>query len=1372
MKRSFLIPGLILLMALPSAAQEIPVRFQHLTINDGLPENSVRSILQDHLGFLWFGTQNGVARYDGTHMDIFLPDPDDPHSLDRRFVLAMDEDPDGRIWMGSYAGGVSVFDPSTEQFRNFDAEGDSLPGPGISTIRALDDGVWFSTGGQDLYRYVDDRFERVVVPPFQHAGTQGLTGLEISDREIWVGSAQSGVAILDRASGSWTHLRHDPADPESLPNDFITFIQRDSQGRVWVGSRNGLALHKGGGRFATFRPRPADGPSEPNYMVCVTEDAAGHFWVGAAIGLYRFEPDSGRFTQFTHDPEQPESPVRGPVLSILCDRSGIIWAGSWHTGLNKYDPGSAKFEVYLHDPGRPGSLDDDAIGSVYEARDGTLWVGTGSRSPGGTQGGLNWRAPGTTEFSHLPLPSAQGRQVRTISILLEDPRGALWVGTNGGLWQVDAQRTALIRPAGFADVPTGLRDGMIMDLVVDHGGRIWVASWMGGLHRYDPLTGGWRSYYPDPADDLSLASGDLSTLGVDEAGRLWVGTDSGFLQIYDPDDDAFASMVPLAGTLESVFHLTPSRGGLMLVCSGAGIHLSGPEQVHRSYTTRDGLPSDYAGRAIQDQQQNIWASTGLGLVRIDFETGDVSVFDQRDGLPRNEIHFAVCRTAEGRLFFGGHHGLVSFQPEAIRASAYVPPVYLTDVRINDQSLRVGADSPLTQALVTTERLELGPDQNDISLTFAALDFAHPERNRYRFRLDPLDEDWRQPTDMNSAHYTNLNPGTFVFSVQGTNRDGVWNETPTVLTIRIAPPWYRTVWAQILYAVIIVLVVVTIYRQLILRERMRLALEMERAEASHLQSLDHLKSRFFANISHEFRTPLTLLMSPLQRLQEDPTSGSPELFTTMARNARRLGRLIDQLLDLSRLEADRMPSQWKQGDWCQYLRALVSSFETLAEQRGIVLTANWPRQPGPAWHDTDLLDKVLVNLLSNALKFTPGGGEVTLTVEVNGAPRPHPWPGQGEETKTSGEARLLSLTVLNTGSHINPEDLDSVFDRFHQTLETTDYGDLGSGIGLALVKELTDWCGGDISVASDPQLGTSFTVVLPLFTTTPPDHQVKERFTPAVDLADQDPLDEAREEIEDPDELTESGLPAVLLVEDNADLRTYVRDELGDEFQVLVAANGNAGLDLARTEIPDLILSDVMMPGLNGLDLCEKLKADDLTNHIPVILLTAKAGPRSRKEGLQSGADDYVAKPFDVEELRIRIRNLLEQRQLLAERYAQLEVARPGRAANPVLSADDRFLQKTREIIAEHLEDPDFRVEGLCKEVGMSRTQLHRKFKAVAGRSAGEFIRVERLNRAAEMLGDGESNVTEVAYSVGYRSLSQFAKAFREQFGMAPSDFEA
>ena len=1362
----------IIVISLAGYSSAGPIRFEHLTVNDGLPENSIRAIIQDQEGFLWFGTQNGVARYDGAGMEVHLPNPDDPGSIDIRFVLSMAEDDTGSIWMGSFSAGISLYDPVLERFTNFPS-GEGYPGPGITTIRPAADGVWITTATNALFRAVGHQLEQITVVPLQPVLGLGLTGLDVTPREVWVGSTQNGLAHLDRSTSTWRIMRNDPDDPESLPSDFITFVHRDRQGRVWVGSRAGLALHKGDGRFTIFKPRPDLGAVEANYLVCITEDPSGRLWIGAASGLYLFDPDTGTFVHHVHDPDKPDSPVLGPVLSIHCDRSGIIWAGSWHTGLNKYDPGSSKFEVLLHDPSDPHSLDESAIGSVFEDSRGTLWVGTGPRTPTGRGGALNRRRPGQYGFDRIHFPGNNEARVRTVYRIIEDRQGDLLLGTNLGLWQYEEGRGTIIRPDFLATAPAAVINGRILDMGIDGAGRIWVTVWLVGVHRYDPLTSVWKSFRADPADPASLMDDGLSTVCLDESGQFWLGSDKAGLQVFDPATDSFLTVPGLEGEMASVGAIVPAGEGRVLVSTGAGILLCEPSGIVQTFTTRTGLPSDYAGQIILDLNKDLWVSTGLGLARTDLEGGPVTVFDERDGLPRNELYFASHISGSGQIFFGGHSGLVSFHPDSLQRKEFVPPVHITGISLHDERLAVGPDSPLQRSLRVTETLNLDPLQNDISLTFASLDYAHPERNRYRYRLEPHDGDWREATELNAAHYTNLDPGTYRFSVMGSNSDGLWNETPTTLRIVIAPPWYKTKWANAVFGLALLLLVIGIYRQLLNRERMRMDLVIERAEASHLHELDQLKSRFFANISHEFRTPLTLLSSPLRKLQEDPSTGTPELFGTMARNARRLGRLIDQLLDLSRLEADSMPTHWRHGDWVQFLKAMATSFGTLADQQNILLESNWPEENPPAWYIPDLLDKVVVNLLSNALKFTPSGGEVILAVSVAGKPRPHPWPGSTGEQGEMPDADMITVMVRNTGSHIPPDDLEFVFDRFHQVVEQSDFSDLGSGIGLALVKELTEWCGGQVGVTSDLQTGTTFTVTLPVYLSAPQGAlapEAAEAITPSTDPSRE--LEAPETDGDEIEEGIESTLPSILIVEDNADLRHYVRDELSDEFQVLVAANGKSGLELARREIPDLVLSDVMMPVMDGLELCRQLKADDLTNHIPVILLTAKAEASSRKEGLQTGADDYVAKPFDVEELRIRIQNLIEQRRLLAERYNQLEVARPGRAPNPVPSADDRFLARARDIIADHYEDPDFRVDGLCREIGMSRTQLHRKLKAVSGRSAGDFLRTERLNKAAEMLATGEKNVTEVAYSVGYRSLSQFAKAFREQFGMAPSDFEA
>lgn len=1361
-----------------TTASAMPPRFQHLTTDDGLPENSVRSILQDHLGFLWFGTHNGLARYDGYGMEVFLPSPTDSSSIFPRFLVALAEDDTGMIWIGSFSNGLSRYDRDRNRFTNFRTDPTrpgALPGAQVVDICPADDGLWLALGDAGLVRFDGSSFlrEPIRLPdgPSDLDAYPPLSALLITETQIWVGMEQGGVAIRNRTGGNWRLLRQDPDDERSLPSDWITDILRDEGGRTWVATRAGLALYRGDDDFEVFQPVVADGTlQEENYLVVMDSDSQGDLWIGSAVGLYHFDPRSGVFTLHAHDPKRPTSPVLGPALSVLVDRSGMVWAGSWHTGLNKYDPWSQKFEVFLHDPDEPGSLDDDAVVSLYEDRKGVLWVGTGSLSSGGTYGGLNRLAPGSDRFTHIPLPEDQRQSVRRFNAIAEDRNGRLWLGSNRGVWRLDDQRSRIIRPPELDPDIEPLRISSVISLLLDGYDRLWVATWGHGLHRWDPSTGGWTSYWHDPRDSTSLGSNELTALCLDDLGRVWLGTEPTGLHLYDPESDSFRRFAQAQSGAETIISIAPATQGRIWAGTSAGVLLMSEENgIEWSFTSNDGLPSDFLGRLQVYDEDKMWISTARGLVHLDRSTGEFAVFDRRDGLPSNELYFASILRSDGTMMFGGHHGMIAFDPRNVLRNPFLAPVLLVDLKVDDQTLPIGGDSPLQQSLQLTSEVVLKHDQNNLAITYSSLHFAHPERNQYRFRLSPEDEDWRTSDKSRTAHYTNLDPGSYRFEVAASNSDGIWNPEPTVLTIIIKPPWWRTRWATVGYGLLIGLVTLAIYRQIVVRERIKAKLEIKRIETRQLQELDRLKSRFFANISHEVKTPLTLLKAGAQRLWEDSSDPDDELHAMMIRNSDRLGQLIEQLLDLSRLESGHLPVRWQHGNWCAYMRDLVSSHEILATTGGIELTTVWPPNPTDAWFDPDILEKVAGNLLANALKFTPPGGTIGVVARSESNVEQRPVPGSRvtvDESAPLLPAIVLDLEVRNTGSYIPPEQLNLIFDRFHQ-IAGPDGGDgRGTGIGLSLVQELVEWYGGSIAAESDEKTGTAFKLSIPLFQEAPRG-------------VDQDPQDNTETEVElhllsedDPEPVAAEpgrGRLRILVVEDHPDLRAFIRRELQSEYELLEAPDGLIGLDLARSEIPDLVLTDIMMPQLDGYELCRRLKTDERTNHIPVVMLTAKSDSESRLAGLEIGADDYLTKPFDVVELKARVSNLLEQRRLLTERLARWALD-PNRQPEPVESADELFLDRAKAVMMANLEDSEFRVDDLCQALAMSRTQLHRKLKAIAGQSTGEFMRTLRLLRAAELLSGHGGNVTEVAYRVGFKSLSHFAKAFREQFGVPPSEY--
>ncbi|MBD3222161.1 response regulator, partial [bacterium] len=1122
--------------------------------------------------------------------------------------------------------------------------------------------------------------------------------------------------------------------------------------------------------FQNHVPRP-DGQTMHNYCLDAAPDGEGGLWVGSAAGLYHLDPASGSFDLYAHDPADPRSPVKGPVISVCRDRAGVIWAGSWHAGLNKLDPVAQKFRYLDHDPATRGSLDDDAVSAVLEAADGTLWVGTGSMATGGSVGALDELPPGATEFEHYRFPELENRSVRTVQALSEGPDGQLWLGTNLGLWRLDRDAGRPVREHRDPSQEDGIADIPVRSLHHDAAGNLWVGAIGGGLYRIAP--GGVRV---DRFRTGEVGAGQANPLATpvviheDRARRLWVGTDAQGLYRFDPAAGSLERFFDPRIGLASVIDIHEDGQGRLWLGTYSGLLRfdTGSSEVVQSVGTDEGLPHGLVAAILEDDEGRLWLSTGRGIARFDPRTGHVQAFDTGDGLPSNEPAFAHERRRDGTLIFGNAGGLIPFQPRSIRLRTDDPRVALTGLRLGGETASPGRSDFLDTAAPYLETLVLPHDRNDLEISFATLHFAHPWRHRYRYRLVGDQEAWRDAGRRHAATYTNLAPGRYRFEVQGTNGDGVWSTAGAALDLVIRPPWWQTTWARALWVGLLALAALIVYRQVVQRERMRAALALERSEAQKLQELDRFKSRFFANITHEFRTPLTLLRGPVQRLQTDPASGDSELFTMMARNTERLGQLIDQLLDLSRLDARSLPLRFDRADCVGFVRDLAASFTSLADARNVRFATDLPDGPIPCWFDQDLVEKVIGNLLTNALKFTPAGESVRLDLRVGEDVAERVVPGTGsartESSDRSVPARDLRLNVSNTGSFIPSGELDRIFERFYQLASDPAPGDAarpaGSGIGLALVRELVEWHGGSITAESDPRTGTVFRVSLPIFLERPIDGGET-----GADAAEEAPGSGAAER---PDAGPDA--PVVLVVEDSADLRTYLARELSPTFRVLVAEDGAAGLALALAEIPDLVVSDVMMPEMDGFELCQALREDERTCHVPIILLTALAEAEKRREGLRHGADAYLAKPFDVEELVIRIENLVTQRRRLAAIYAG-RVANLAPAAMPVISADDRFLQRAREAVEKHLDDEDLQIEDLCREVGLSRSQFHRKLKALTGQSATAFVRAHRLQRAADLLADGYGNVTEVAYAVGFQGLSYFARCFREQYGVSPSEYQ-
>jgi signal transduction histidine kinase len=774
----------------------------------------------------------------------------------------------------------------------------------------------------------------------------------------------------------------------------------------------------------------------------------------------------------------------------------------------------------------------------------------------------------------------------------------------------------------------------------------------------------------------------------------------------------------------------------------------------------------------------------------------IKIFGVNDGVPFSNISYkGLYQSDDGRIFVGGargtKNGFFVFHPDSIYENTRVPQVVITDFKVRNSGYNL--DSNITEK----KRIILGHKEDFFSFEFTSLDFVDPDKNQHAYYLEGLEDDWIYCNNQRQANYTAVPPGDYTFRVKGSNNDGYWNESGASLHLTILPPPWKTWWAYLSYGIIASFIFYVIIRYYLRRQQLLHSLELKQVQTEKLEELDEMKSRFFANISHEFRTPLTLILGPLQglisRISDKETKSE---LTLMQRNAIRLQSLINQLLSLSRLESGKMKLQAREENIVTLVRQYIQSFESYAKQKKIDLIFDTEKEEVQLWVDKEKMEKVLYNLLSNAFKYTPEGGRIAVSImglkssvvgrqsSVKSVKSTEDWRLKTEDLA----ANSMVISISDTGSGIAPDHLAHIFDRFYQAEDSYNKDQEGTGIGLALAKELVELHHGEIRVESEVGKGTTFWIFLPIGEEHLKEEEKRRRGEEEMDISQQSTVssqqsrqmeleneDMKSSTIHHPSSTIHESAPLLLIVEDNRDLRQYIHGFLAADYEIIEGGDGESGFRMALEAIPDLIISDVMMPVMDGYELCQKIKTDEKTSHIPVILLTARADMESKIEGLETGADDFISKPFDAEELLVRIRNLIEQRRRLKERF-MANVEKIGfeellkLPSTGIQSMDQQFIEKAFAIVQEELSNPDFSVTAFTDKMNMSRMQLHRKLVALTGHPANVFIRSIRLKKAAALLVNKSGNVTEIAYDVGFNNLSYFARCFKVQYGMSPSDF--
>jgi len=1413
------------------------ITFKRLTGEQFTGSGAVYCVLQDKTGYLWIGTDYGLYRYDGRDFRTFRHDPDNPNSISDNTVWSIYEDHQGYLWIGTGNGGLNRFDPADEKFRYWLASADRDPiGTGLSdnSITCIQEDssgyFWIGTYRGGINRF--DPLKKEFNHWFRNKGEPStldafyVTSLHLdTQNQLWIGTYE-GLSRINLNSDtirfhSW---KHDGKNPNSLNNNIIWNIfesKQDSGRGLWIGTFGSLDyFDKTSGKFShhiPFKNEPDPFSRSVGSISELKDNNRRLFWVASYNGLLRFDPAAGTFERWQQRENDQASLSNNQITYLYSDRSGVLWIAT-NNGLNFYSQQWNKFKIWSFDTtgSHTSRIINKEVTALCPDQDGLLWVGTTS--------GLYYLKKESNKNILRKYPQLSSEYIWSLA---PGKTGELWIGTYGnGLFRLQINLNQVRHWVSETGKKNSPGNNYIRALYQDHQGYLWIGLWGRGLNRFNPTMGEWRSYVYSRDDPNSLSYNDVWAIHEDHHGQLWIGTKGGGLNLFDRETEKFYHWQSTGNSQAKLSHngilsiteMDPditgsdsnfsklwigSENGLIYFTypfSKGGSPIPGQAKI-TTFSEKDGLPSSMIKSTTLDNLGNLWLSTNLGLMKCAMDsllsysfsknssnTPKQLSFDfytMKDGLPSEDFSIqAVAKSTAGELFWGTKNGLISYYPDQVQKTNTIPPIVITEIQVMNKPILAQSYLSLSKSENSGNRLKLSHKQNIISFRFASMDFTAPQECLYSYILEGFDRGWISSGRRRFVSYTNLNPGSYTFRVRGSNSDGVWNDNEAIISFTITPPWWKTPWAYLFYGLFTIAILFGIRRFEVYRIRLRHQLAMQTLETQRFQELERSKSRFFTNLSHEFRTPLMLIRGPIEQIQVGAhKTNIQKLYDLIIRNSNRLTELIDQILAISQIEAGVLPLQAQEMNVISLLHGLVSSFDSLAEQKWIKLVFDSKITSFSAWIDQDKFEKIINNILSNAFKFTDEGG----TISCRTSEKPYNSEVNNLNWNTD---KYLEIAISDTGIGI-PEDLqDRIFDRFYQVDDSPGKKFHGTGIGLALVKELVDLHHWDISLKSKPGEGSTFFICIPrgrehlkdseiISTVTKPKYIFRQSpgagttgdtslaIANSTNDSGQNKQTKTTSNIKHSSDLSE-GNSIILIVDDSADVRFYLNEILKEDFRIEEATGAEEGFQMATNLSPDIILSDVLMPGISGIEFCRRIKTDLRTSHIPVVLLTARTSPESRLEGLETGADDYLIKPFERRELIARLKNLIEHRQRLMKKFQRDILVEPS--AITVTSMDEDFLKRAMAVTEKHLDDPEFETGEFAGLLNLSRSQLHRKLVGLTGQSPGEFIRIIRLKRAAQLLAQHSATISEVAYQVGFNNLSYFTRAFRQQFRCTPSEF--
>jgi len=1334
-----LVISVLLFVGTTAVAQQL--YFSTLSVKDGLPSNIISGIAQDENDFIWVGTGNGLARFDGYQFKTFKKNSS-IQSLSSNEISCLLQSGEN-LWIGTWSG-LCKINTRTFAITRIAAVGDQA-------IRTLAKG---------------------------------------SDKTIWVGT-ENGLLQVNEDSLAVLKTYH--TNNSGLSHNTIRSIYEGRDGNLWVGTYDKLnKLAKGGGLFQTFDLKGSYKPTLKNNLICgeIKPAQSGNdslLWIGTETGLSLFNTVTHEFQRWS----EQEVPLSNEVIKcIYLSEPGRLWLGT-DFGLNILDPTTKKVTSYFHNPQAPFSLANNAIWQIYEDRGGVIWLVT---SNGLSRLNKHPNLYSFHEVSSQIENQTVGNQVKAIHVT---KHGVTWLATLHGVLRMAEGKTTLFDTQ--AEDPYKLLLNNTYALAEDSLNRIWMGT-AGGINIWDEPNK--KMYALTATPENGLITNYVARFVTASDGSMWVSTYQGGLfkvtgDFTDPTkirfqavNREFGSEKIVAGkgalwfTLNNELHRldikTNQEERISLV---ANSHING--DIHCLYFTNNesvlaGTQNGFirydskqhkitfspieAGHDIyvtslsEDDRGNIWGTTNHFIFKY-ATTGEMEMFPIEKDLPlKSFYHGCATKTNNGKILFGGDNGFISVDTREIPMQTYKPKVYITSLEINNKVVNHG-DTINQQVLLPidiahTTHLSLDYAHRSLTFGFAALHYWQPEINVYAYKLEGFDDDWIYVSGAkNFAVYSNLSPSDYVFKVRGTNNYGQWGEQQAVIYIKVKPPLFLSPAFIVIYALLALCGIIVAMRVYATRIKLNNELKITRLEKIHTEELAQAKQNFFTNISHELRTPVSLILPPIHQILKEGKldTESRSLITLAEKNSQRLLRLINQVLDFRKLESNTLQLKVSRTNLVNFTHEIHSLFADKANRKKINYTFKSTEPELPVWLDVEKIETVLFNILSNAFKFTPQGGSILVSVQKE----------SNSEKFTEGAALIK---ISDTGIGLSDIEKDKIFEPFYQTQEARQM-EMGTGIGLALALEYIKLHIGYILVESIKGSGTIFTIHLPLG---------KSHF-PVDSIHDEQELalvatKETYHNVQNTYRLDlHSTKPLILIIDDNTDMIDLIRISLAHKYNFITAENGEEGLQKVVSFLPELVISDVMMPVMDGLTFCKKIKENSRTSHIAIILITARGLTAQKIEGIRTGADVYLTKPFELEYLEANIDHLLARKNELTNYMKNTLRIEPSKTEKE--NEDERFVKKVMNIIEANIADPGFGVEQLSEEIGMSASYLYRKLKSLTQISTNDLIRKYRLKKASILLRNKGGNVTEIMYEVGFANLSYFSKCFKAEYGLNPKDYQ-